>query len=280
MLELKNIIQILKNVRINYRNRNNSFINYHLEFYTYFGKITCDEKLLNKLWCLKAIFNIQKKYTESFLKMKNGQYYSAWCLLGEIEGIYNSLRRVYYSESDEFFINFIYDYTKKFQKFFPYTLFLSPEFHVKKYRCNICGKTYTFRKNCEHEVGKVYNGKMCSKVIEDCKITSVSLVKNPVQKYSVLFLEDGDQYNYDLIKSHIANLDSPFHRWDLEICEKLEPHSSFMDIDKKDNCPCGSGKSYENCCLKNKGVLRPHFNVNYEMVPSSGKFENYVKFKN
>lgn len=250
MLELKNIIQALKNIRINFRSRNNTYIKYHLEFYTYMGEMSGDEKLLNKLWCLKSIFTIQNKYVESFLKMKNEQYYSAWCLLGEIEGIYNSLRNVYYSESDEFFINFIYSYTKKFQKFFPYKLFLSPEFHVKKYRCNICGKTYNFKKNCEHEVGKVYGGKWCCKIIEDCEITSISLVNNPVQKYSVLFLEDGDHYNYDLIKSHISNLDSPFHKWDLEICEKLEPHSSFKDMDKKDDCPCKSGKSYEDCCLK------------------------------
>ena len=271
---------MLKNIRINFRSRNNEYINYHLEFYTYFGKITENEKLLNQLWCLKSIFTIQNKYVESFLKMKNEEYYTAWCLLEEIERIYNSLRSIYYTESDKFFINFIYNYTKKFQKFFPYYLFLSPELLVKKYSCNICGKTYTFKKNCEHEVGKLYYGRMCGKVIEDCEIISVSLVKNPVQKYSVLFLEDGDQYNYDLIKSHIANLDSPFHRWDLEICEKLESHSSFKDIDKKDNCPCGSRKSYENCCLKKEGVVRPHFKVNYEMVPSSGKFENYVKFKN
>jgi len=280
LLELKNIIQILKNIRINFRSRNNTYIKYHLEFYTYLGEMNGDEKLLNKLWCLKSIFTIQNKYVESFVKLKNKQYYPAWCLLGEVEGIYNSLRKVYYSESDEFFINFIYTYTKKFQKFFPYNLFYSPEFHVKKYRCNICGKPYTFKKNCEHEVGKLYDGKMCSKVIEDCEITSISIVDNPVQKYSVLFLEDKDHYNYDLIKSHISNLDSPFHEWDLEICEKLEPHSSFKDIDEKDDCPCKSGKSYEDCCLKKEGVLMPYYNVNYKMVPSSGKFENYVKFKN
>ena len=35
-----------------------------------------------------------------------------------------------------------------------------------------------------------------------------------------------------------------------EICEKLEPHSSFKDLNKNDNCPCKSGKSYKNCCLK------------------------------
>lgn len=195
MLSLEEIIKLLKNIRINFRNRNNVYIEYHLEFYTFFGETTNDEKLLNKLWCLKSIFIIQNKYSESFLQMKNKQYYSAWCLLGEIEGIYKSLQRIYYNEFDEYSINFIYRYTKKFQKFFPYPLFLSPEIHVKKYRCSICGKTYTFKKNCEHKVGKLYNGKMCHKVIEDCEMTSISFVKDPVQKYSVVFPEDDNHYN-------------------------------------------------------------------------------------
>ena len=88
------------------------------------------------------------------------------------------------------------------------------------------------------------------------------------------------KYNFDLIKSHISNLDSQFHEWDFEICEKLENHSSFKDINKKDKCPCNSGKTYENCCLKKEGVVMPYFNVTYEILPASGKFENYVKFKN
>ena len=65
-MELKNIIQALKNIRINFRSRNNTYIKYHIEFYTYMGEITDDEELLNKLWCLKSIFTIQNKYVESF----------------------------------------------------------------------------------------------------------------------------------------------------------------------------------------------------------------------
>lgn len=270
---------MLKNIKINFRHRNNNSISYYLDFYSYFAEIKKDEKLLNKLWCLKTIFGIQKKYIDAFLKLKNNLFYDGWFLLAEVEGKYNQLRKVYHSESDEYEVHFIYRYVKKFQKFFPYKVFLSPEIHVQRFKCNICGKSYKFRKNCNHKVGKLYNGKMCRKIIEEGQLTAISFVSNPVQKYFVVFKEGEDHYNYDLIKSHIANLDSPFHRWEYEIYNNLEPHSSFNDIDKADNCPCGSGKSYESCCLKKEGVIIPYFHVNYERKPLGREFKNYVKFK-
>lgn len=165
-------------------------------------------------------------------------------------------------------------HVERLQKFFPYGSFLSPTFIVNKFKCNICGKTYKLRKKCEHKVGEIYNGKMCTKswVAEDVEIPSISFVDNPVQKYRVCFI-DGKDYNYSLLENISSNLESPFHGWNYEESKKLQPHSRFNTLSKDDNCPCESGKTYGECCLKKEGVLRPHFQISYSVKPKNGYFE-------
>lgn len=45
--------------------------------------------------------------------------------------------------------------------------------------------------------------------------------------------------------------------------ENLIPHSEFEEFTKGDNCPCGSGKRYMECCLKKEGVLIPFILFGY-----------------
>lgn len=277
-MNLDEICLILKGFRLNYSQLDYKLINDYIDFYEYKSYVEDNEYLLNKLWCIKNIFLIKMEYVEAFAKLKQDKFHSAWCSFANIESRYKILMNFYDRRLDEFDINFIYDYTRKFQKFFPYKLFSSPEFLVKKFKCSICGKTYKLKKKCNHKVGKLYHGKFCSKICLDMEMLGVALVEKPADKCTVVFTNDKDNYNYALIKSLSSNLNSPFDEWDYSVNKTLEPHSKFNNINKDEQCPCGSGEKYGDCCLKKDGVLMESFNVIYHVPSSNNKFVKYSEY--
>lgn len=121
--------------------------------------------------------------------------------------------------------------------------------------------------------GNIYNGEMCVHVITKADVLEVSLVTEPVQKYSVAFVGKGDKehiedtYDYSLAQYVITGLNHPFAEWDIEWTKIRHPHSLFLDIKPTDKCPCDSGKLYKDCCLKESGVLRPHAQVYFSEKP-------------
>ena len=94
-----------------------------------------------------------------------------------------------------------------------------------------------------------------------------------MQKYSVLFLRDErngtqkDQYNYSLVEYAIKALREPFDAWKVERTTRRQPHSRYADVGRNDPCPCDSGKKYKQCCLREAGVLRPHFQFSFAVQP-------------
>jgi hypothetical protein len=143
-------------------------------------------------------------------------------------------------------------------------LYLSPEIVEHEKKCNICGKIVSIRNPCGHEVGEIYNGEMCLRIVTKLDFLGISFVESPVQKYSVPFIKDektgqtADHYDYSLLRYLIKSLISPFDPWDVNWTKRRHPHSKFPNLGRNDKCPCGSGKKYRKCCLNEEGVLMPH----------------------
>lgn len=71
---------------------------------------------------------------------------------------------------------------------FPPQLFLSVGIVVKEAICTICGSIYG---DCDHIVGRPYNGQMCSKRITKSEAREVSLVDEPANKHCrILIIEE------------------------------------------------------------------------------------------
>lgn len=279
LVDLDQIDILLKYVEINYKYRDNILIRDSLEFLKQYAVINHDYKSAKKIWCLEQIFNIQKGYVDAFFDIKRCDFYEGWCLLEDVEGCYINLNRHFDNNNDNYKIRFIFEHVKKIQSVFPYNLFLSPGLIVDKFKCNICGKTYKLRKKCEHEVGEIYDGRLCVKLADGVNLLECSIVKSPVQKYSVFFNEGEDNYNYFLVYEIISNLQSPFHLWNYTISEKLQPHSNFKHLSENDYCPCGSGEKYKNCCLNKKGVLGLHYQISYSVKPKDKIEEKFLTKK-
>ncbi|MBN2361662.1 MAG: SEC-C domain-containing protein, partial [Deltaproteobacteria bacterium] len=124
--------------------------------------------------------------------------------------------------------------------------------------------------------GDVLSIKNCLHSGNSVNAYGISIVEKPVQKYSVVFTinkENGksiDHYDYSLVRFVVQRLDSPYLGWSYEWTTTRHPHSRYSHIGRNDPCPCESGKKYKKCCLHEEGVLRPHFQVTFDVTPPSG----------
>lgn len=216
-------------------------------------------------WFYEKITEIHIFYLNSFYLMKNHDFYKAWCELEKSE------KRIQYisdhfqidNKIDPFLIAFIKEHIEKFQSIYPDYIFTSLRFAIKTTVCSICGKESSLRNHCGHILGEIYNGVRCVRYIKECEPLHYAIVENPKWKYRVLFdtNEKGekiDNYNYEIIEYLIDLLPSPYVEWDYRWTSKIIPHSKFSNFKEDDECPCGSGKIYKECCLKKDGVIRPH----------------------
>lgn len=227
--------------------------------------VACNDQAKAKLvWCYEQILAIQGNYLSAFRQMKDGSYYNAWCSLERVEIDLHFFEQHCKPESDEYKLRFIEKHTKQYQSLFPYKIFLSPEVLVLEKKCSICHKPISIRNSCGHRVGEIYDGEMCGREITKVEPLGMAFVETPVQKYSVPFLVDPetsqshDHYNYALIRYLIERLRDPFDAWDIRWTKRRHPHSRYKHVGRNESCPCGSGKKYKSCCLRESGVLRPH----------------------
>jgi SEC-C motif len=233
-----------------------------------------EHELANHFWCLGAIVDSRRHFLEGFTEMKNGHFYDGWCALEKAEIALDTLLRHYNPDQDDdkFAVAFIMKQTEKFQSLFPYRMFISPALIVRRESCSICGETRSIENPCGHAKWQLYDGELCVSIVEDLDLLEVSFVTNPVQKYSVVFpkSEDGEEegsYDYRLVENVCAGLRSPFDDWSIEWTKIRHPHKLYSSHEPQNPCPCESGKTYEECCLKEEGVLRPHAIVRFAIEP-------------
>jgi hypothetical protein len=231
-----------------------------------------DEENANRAWYLKAVSTAYKSYCTCFSLMQKGLFYDAWCLFERIEIELMDLQRNPIYAGTDFHLDFLTERVSAFQALFPYKIFFSPEMIVRHRECGICGALRSPWEDCGHEVGKVYMGKICSCIAKDVELLSVSLVTNPVQKYSVGFScdENGEQvdhYDYSIVAFLVSRIASPFDGWSYELTQAYHPHAMFSDVSDDALCPCESGRTYSSCCRTKPGVLRPHCQFYFEVPP-------------
>src|SRR5690606_22634214 len=129
-------------------------------------------------------------YLEAFQKMRNQHFYDAWGQIEQVELAIRALQRNYkdfYTDNDEFRLVYLEKHIKQLQDIYPYKIFFSPGFHILEQECSICGEKISIKNHCGHMTGKVYDGKLCHRKMIKTPILEVSVVTNPVQKYSVVF---------------------------------------------------------------------------------------------
>jgi len=240
-----------------------------------------DEEIANLLFVYSQIALVQSNYVSAFELIKyHNEHHKAWMIFDQIETALNLLSGVYYYSSNAFQLEFIENKVRKFMLLFPYVLFLSRGMIVKKNRCSICGQLFSIRKRCEHKIGQLYMGEMCYRIVEDFDPLEFSIVKNPVDKYSVVMPTDR-KYNYVLLDYLIDKITFPYDEWEVEVACEMLPEYKY--IGRNDKCPCQSEKKYKHCCYgTEKEKFKHHqfiFPNNSENLREQLRIVNADKFK-
>jgi hypothetical protein len=232
-----------------------------------------DEQEANRFWCVQTIVEIQRRFIGAFAKLKSGSFYDAWCEFERCEIAIGNLSAHFQIDGpDSHRLQYIRRMVDRWQSLYPYKLFASPEFLKKRIACSVCRRRITPRASCGHKKGNLYNGEMCHHIVEEMDLVSISLVEQPVQRYSVLFLEseDGtqrDHYDYGNVKFIADRVASSFYEWKYERITRLVTAAEVAHLFADQHCPCLSGKRFGECCNNKKEFEIPHLQVTFSVPP-------------
>ncbi|MGE8705369.1 MAG: hypothetical protein ACN6O5_22035 [Achromobacter sp.] len=236
---------------------------------------TGNEELANDCWRELEALKVNIKYIEAFEKIKSKRYRDAWIDLERCEIDVNSIK---INSDSGFFIasrcHFIEKQVPKWQSLYPYCLFISPGFKVGYYTCRICNHRIRPRSRCSHIKGKIYNGELCVHEAHDVEMLEISLVRNPVQKYSVA--HNDETLDFSLINYLSDFLDNAFENWEAHWTRMSFPMERFSRVDPGSDCPCKSGKKFEECCINEKEISIPH--VDFEFFKKIPDEKTRVRF--
>lgn len=226
--------------------------------------IACaNESQANVAWFLFRFCDVNVQYLQAWAQLNASRFYDAWVTLERIEISCATLFRNRHLAPEGIDQSSIGSQVNEWQKLFPYKIFGSPEMVVRRYECSICGLSTDPWSGCTHRKGKVYMGQDCYHIARDVSIVGISLVHDPVQKYSVLFAHGNDHFSFDPVRFVRDRLMSPRDRFTSTKGTAYHPHERFADVTPTSPCPCDSGSSYERCCLSMPGVVRPHLQVEF-----------------
>ncbi len=226
-----------------------------------------DQDQAKQLWIYQTIIEIHQLYRNAFTLLKEKSYYKGWCQLERVEIAFHNLKRHFSFDKKKYFLWTIEKAVRNLQIIFPYKMFGSMEIVKKKVTCTVCNQQISIRNPCAHIVGEIYNGEMCGRYVIEADILAISLVENPGNKYSVMFLKDEktgeqtDNYNYDILDYlfNELNITSPYEFWDLEVSQREIQLEDYGKIGRNDPCSCNSGTKFKNCCLRKVGDKYPHY---------------------
>lgn len=233
------------------------------------------QALAKAVWCLQSAIAVHEHYLSAMAAMRAGNHYAGWCELERAEISLHFLDRHLRDPHDRIGLELIRHQIKSFQGIFPYKLFISPEIWEKEVHCTICDSRVTPRRGCDHRPGEIYDGEHCGRRITDAEFLAASLVRVPVQKYSVVYPADvgtsGGEPNpaaYPTVNYVVERLQSPWHRFHFEWTQARHSHERYADVSPTDPCPCvAPSGTYEECCGPTEGVLRPQLVVAFEHPP-------------
>lgn len=169
-----------------------------------------DERNANICWVIESVVKAHQDYLSMHQMLLNGKYQEAWDKAEQVEIQIKSTLRVCTSVKSalELLANNVF----QLQSLYPYKLFASTEFVIKKRTCSICGKVRSIRNHCGHYAGYLYNGEMCYDIVEQFSIDGLAIVTNPEHKYSVLLPEDSKP-DYRPIEELMKYWKNPYTKW-------------------------------------------------------------------
>jgi hypothetical protein len=227
--------------------------------------VTDDSQLKNKIWMYSALLESHLINLNIFDLLKSGKFYPAWCALEQLEILLASNGGNKEHLEGDFGQSFLSNSVSSWQTLFPYKIFFSSREIIKKLSCSICDRPRSVLQSCVHRKGKLYDGEICSDVVEDYESITWDVVSNPVCKSSVPFSREGDHHTYTVLEAVLQVVTSPRHQFKAYITGT--PLSRHTGVNSPSfTCPCmRSIRSYEDCCLPQPTIETNHINLVFQL---------------
>ena len=214
-----------------------------------------DECLANAQYVFREYFLFFLKLANYFHLLEERRYRESWDVLQDCLDIAKFINR--YSD-ERYDLDAIVVHLKKYETLYPYRLFSSSEFIIKKSHCSICGKSMQSLE-CRHIKGNLYWGEPAIMCVDEIKeLQAICLVKHPEDKRCVLEVQDDvdDEEKYKMLNTFLGyNL----HFLDgFNISSTIQLKKKDVKAGRNDTCPCGSGIKYKKCCGRNLFYRNEH----------------------
>ena len=139
---------------------------------------TRNENFANLALCLQLGARAISFELKMLVNLKEDKMVEAWNCLIEAQNLTGIVIR-----NHPFDRGSLSGYKMRLQEYektlFPKMMFSSVGGIIKISKCSICGNDYD---DCDHIKGKLYMGKMCSRIIKEMDLEEISLVENPEDK--------------------------------------------------------------------------------------------------
>ena len=222
-----------------------------------------DEPLANAQEIYKHYFKFFTIFANYHLSLAEKTYKDSWFILQDcldearLVGEFVDIR-------DRKEIPEIVDILLKYEKLYPYKVFVSSEYVISKSHCSICGKSMQSLA-CPHRKGKIYWGDFAVEVIDEIKeIQAVCLVTHPEDKRCIIeFQEDNDvpeKEKFKKLDEFVKLKINPLQNFEIETKIERRRNTKIQKVNRNDLCPCGSGKKFKKCCI-NKMYYKHERNI-------------------
>jgi hypothetical protein len=220
------------------------------------------DEFYNDCFIFDRFASLLNRYAQYWSQICDGFYPGSWDTLQDVLNSLRLLKRFSNFDRTSLF-KFLERQAQALEPLYPYKFFSSIEAVVSRVDCNICGRNMESLE-CEHIAGELYRGKLAYGIVKEFKdLLSVALVENPQDKRcKMMAINDksipfiGVEYLKDLVSVkkcnplRISHTDESTRR--IKIAE---------NTGADEDCPCGSGKKFKECCFGKDFFERRHVEI-------------------
>jgi len=222
------------------------------------------ELILNELFVLSSYIQFLIFYSIFWKKLVEQEFGSSWSSLQDAISNYRTVKKFSYENDESEFLLFFENQLLNLEKLYPYNVFFSIGAIVEYYECSICGLDID-SDECPHFKGELYNGVMAVAIAKNLsQMDHVSMVKHPADKRCVVLYEDnGEQFNLIRYLSDLLREKKlfPFDFDKPKFSEKTIQNPDYVKLKRNQECFCGSGKKFKNCCIDKKMINSRHVDI-------------------
>lgn len=227
-----------------------------------------DEYTANCSFIMRVNIRLISSFTQFWKLCEELEYEKAWCCLQDSLDSTRTLLK-FLNGSLRATLMKLYNYLSTIEKLYPYNIFSSVGLENCTVKCSICGRS-PFDLECTHISGELYWGEMAHHIICDMgELNHIALTPNPVDKRCVFAAVDYNKTTLDegpfrRIHSFISLSRRPLRPYSLKKTEKELPRECIENVLDIDQCPCGSGLNFKDCCYDKELIIVPHYEIIFE----------------